>query len=309
VKKLILVIFLSFFISSVSYSQFLGNSVFKNYEKLNLDKIIQLDITKYKLDDVKKLFGEDFFTEKTGDRSEYYIFLISDVAKYKLRLYEINNSVSLFLDLVGFDIVNKKFTAFQSCTELKNNYEKQYGNNVRYQKSDTYEKLEFQINHKNHSTLVFCQYLYKEVLNIYLFNENKKKVKVMNEVIKITCTLNKHRFEHLWSEGTNDDYMKIKDLKKKETLNLYIDEYRNTIGRVQDFNFDILGEYKVFSKDRIQVVEKKVGGGIIIWTLNRVNGDIDIYHEFDSVLSKDILDLKAKSTMYGNCQKIKGNVF
>jgi len=45
-KKIVLFVLLSFFISSVSYSQFLGNSVFKNNEKLKniiiLYQVIQL---------------------------------------------------------------------------------------------------------------------------------------------------------------------------------------------------------------------------------------------------------------------------
>jgi len=308
-KKVILVILLSFFISSVSYSQFLGNSVFKNNEKLNLDKIIKLDITKYKMTDVKKLFGEDYFTEKKNDKSEYHIFLSHNEGKYQLTLFEYNNSVSLLLDLVGKDLVNKKMINFLNCKELKNNYEKLYGKNVRYEKSDIHEILEFQINHTNHSTNVLCQHLEKELLNIYLLNENKKNVKVMDEVSKITCTFNKQRIEHLYTDASNNSYMKIEDLVKKETLNLYIDEYRNRIGRVSDFNFDIKGEYKVFSKDKIQVIEDKGKESKIIWTLNRINGDIETYFEnSSSSVSHLISDRKAKSTRYGNCQKTKGNV-
>ena len=39
-KKKILITLLCFFISSTSHSQFLGKSVFKNNEKLDLDKIL-----------------------------------------------------------------------------------------------------------------------------------------------------------------------------------------------------------------------------------------------------------------------------
>jgi hypothetical protein len=103
--------------------------------------------------------------------------------------------------------------------------------------------------------------------------------------------------------------MKIEDLVKKETLNLYIDEYKNRIGRVSDFNFDIKGEYKVFSKDKIQVIEDRGNESKIIWTLNRINGDIETYFEnSNSSVSHLISDRKAKSTRYGNCQKTKGNV-
>jgi hypothetical protein len=83
-KKIILITFLSFFISSITYSQFLGNSIFKNNEKLDLDKIIKFDISKYKITDVKKILGENYFTEKTN-RVEYYIFLTQNDSKYKLK--------------------------------------------------------------------------------------------------------------------------------------------------------------------------------------------------------------------------------
>jgi hypothetical protein len=131
----------------------------------------------------------------------------------------------------------------------------------------------------------------------------------MNEVIKITCTFNKRRVEHLWRDSSNDNYMKIKDLEKKQTINLFIDEYKNKVGRVLDFNFDIRGEYKVFSKDKIQVVEDMEKEGKLTWTLNRINGDIEIYDEIhNSPLSNAISDGIAKTTTYGNCQKTKGNV-
>lgn len=307
-KKVLLVIVSFFFISSISYSQFLGNSVFKNNEKLNLDKVIKLDVTKYQMTDVKKLFGEDYFTEKKNDKSEYHIFLSHNGAKYQLKLYEYNNSLSLLLDLVGNDLINKKMTSFQNCTELKNNYQKQYGKYFRYEKSNIHEILEFQINHSNHSTKVLCQHLEKEILNIYLLNENKKNVKTMNEVSRITCIINKQRIEHLWTGASNNNYMKVLDLDKKDTLNLYIDDYKNKIGRVLDFNFDIKGEYKVFTKDNIQVVENRGNENKIIWTINRINGDIELYSENNNTsVAHLIANGKAKSTRYGNCQKTKGN--
>lgn len=306
-KKIILITFISFFISSISHSQFLGKSVFKNNEKLDLDKIIKLDITKYKMTDVKKLFGEDYLTEKK-DKTEYYIFLTHNDAKYKLKLYEKNDLASLFIDLVGDDFVNKKNTIFQTCTELKNNYQKQYGKSFRYAKSNIYEMLQFQIYQSNHSIEVLCQHLEKENLNVFLVNQNNKDVRIMGEVSKITCTLNKQRIEHFYSNASNNKYMILEDLEKRETLNLYIDEFKKTIGRVSDYNWEILGEYKIFSKDKIQVIESKGAESKIIWTFNRINGDIETYYEnSNSSVSGFIADRKAKSTRYGNCQKTKGN--
>ena len=68
-KKIILISFLSFFISSISYSQFLGKSVFKNNEEVDIDKFFKLDISKYKITDVKILLGDEYSVRKSINKN------------------------------------------------------------------------------------------------------------------------------------------------------------------------------------------------------------------------------------------------
>jgi hypothetical protein len=240
-KKILLVTLLSFFISSISYSQFLGKSVFKNEEVLDLDKILKLDISKYKITDVKKILGENYFTEKTK-RVEYYIFLTQNDSKYKLKIFERSNYLTLFIDLVEDDISKSKKSSFKSCSELKNKYEKQFGKSNRYWKTVNYEYLKFQVNQSNHHFEVFCQSLDNKIFSLYLINKNKKTSEIMTEVSKITCTFDKQRVEHIWLQGSNNDYLQIKNMDKKETQNLFIDDYEKNIGRDLYYNFPINGE-------------------------------------------------------------------
>ena len=77
-KHLILFIFFGMlFLNSSIYSQ--GSSIFKDNQELDLDKFIKLDISKYKITDVKKLFGEKYLTNKetVNDKEEvtHYINL------------------------------------------------------------------------------------------------------------------------------------------------------------------------------------------------------------------------------------------
>jgi len=313
-KKVLLIILLSFAISSNSYSQFLGKSVFKNEDELDLDKILKLDISKYKIADVKKLFGENYFTENEFRNVKggtwHYIFLKKDNNKYKLTLGNNNDTASLFLDLVDSSSVNNKKSYFKNCSEIKDKYSKQFGKSFRFNKEkESHEYLLFQINLSNHSIEVNCL-SWDNVIDLnFLISQNKKNSRVMEEVSKITCTFNKQRIEHLWSGASNNSYMKIEDLVKKETLNLFIDEYSKKIGRALEYNWEIRGEYKIFSKDKIQVIESRGKESTITWTLNRINGDIETYAEnSNSSVSHLIADRKAKSTRYGNCQKTKGNV-
>ena len=312
-KKIILISFLSFFISSISYSQFLGKSVFKNDEVLDLDKILKLDISKYKITDVKKLFGENYFTQnefKNVKGVSYYIFLMKNDKKYKLILGNKNDSAFLFLDLVEEGISSSNKSYFKNCSEIKDKYTKQFGKSFRFNKEkDSYEYLQFQINSSNHTIEVNCL-SFDNIINLtYFASHSKKNSRLMEEVSKITCTFNKQRIEHRYSNSSNNNYMVIEDLVKKETLNLFIDEYNQTIGRALDYNWEIRGDYKIFSKDKIQVIENKGKESTITWTLNRINGDIETYSEnSNSSVSHVIADRKAKSTRYGNCQKTKGNV-
>ena len=307
-KKIILISFLSFFISTISYSQFLGKSVFKNNEKLDLDKIIKFDISKYNLTDVKKILGEDYLTEKTT-RVEYYIFLTQNDSKYKLKIFERSNYLTLFIDLVEDDISKSKKSSFESCTELKNKYEKRFEKSYRYWKRVNYEFLKFQINQSNHQFEVFCQSLDNKIFSLYVANTNKKTSRIMTEVSKITCTFDKARVEHIWLQGSNNDYLTIKNMDKKETQNLFIDDYEKKIGRVMDYNYEIIGEYKTYNKDIIEVVEKKSNVSSITWTLNRMNGDIETFlQSSEADVFNKVRNGEYKVRRYGNCQKFKNNV-
>jgi hypothetical protein len=311
-KKIILISFLSFFISSISYSQFLGKSFFKNDEELDLDKILKLDISKYTIIDVKKLFGENYFSQnefKNIKGVSYYIFLKKNDKKYKLILGNKNDTAFLFLNLVEEGNISSNKSYFKNCTEIKDKYSKQYGKYLRFSKNETLENLQFQINSSHHTIEVNCL-SFDNIINLtYFSSHSKKNSRLMEDVSKITCTFNKQRIEHRYSNSSNNSYMVIEDLVKKETLNLFIDEYNQTIGRALDYNWEIIGDYKIFSKDKIQVIENKGKESTITWTLNRINGDIETYSEnSNSSVSHVIADRKAKSTRYGNCQKFKNNV-
>jgi len=320
-KKIILISFLSFFITSISYSQFLGKSVFKNNEEVDIDKFFKLDISKYKITDVKILLGDEYSVRKSINKNNnkeqiyYDIFLKKDNKKYRLSLGTDEKS-SVTLNLLLFDYtLDKNKSHFKNCTEIKNKYEKQYGKLYRYSKynvsgiSEKVENLKFQINSSNHTIELDCMSWESEVSVVGVENKNKKNSIFMEEISKITCTFNKQRIEHRYSNASNNSYMVIENLDKKETSNLYIDEYSKTIGRALDYNYEIQGEYKIFSKDKIQVIEDKGKESKIIWTLNRINGDIETYFEnSNSGISHLIADRKAKSTRYGDCQKTKGNV-
>ena len=156
-KKIILISFLSFFISSISYSQFLGKSVFKNNEEVDIDKFFKLDISKYKITDVKILLGDEYSVRKSINKNNnkeqiyYDIFLKKDNKKYRLSLGTDEKS-SVTLNLLLFDYtLDKNKSHFKNCTEIKNKYEKQYGKLFRYSKysvsgiSEKVENLKFQM--------------------------------------------------------------------------------------------------------------------------------------------------------------------
>ena len=306
-KKKILITLLCFFISSTSHSQFLGKSVFKNNEKLDLDKILEFDISKYKITDVKKILGEEYFTERTP-RVEYYIFLTKNDSKYKLKIFELNNYLALVMDLAEDDIVKNKKPSFESCTELKTKYEKQYKKSNRYKKTDEYESLKFQINLSNHSFGVICNSYKNKIIILFVTNKNIKDTKIMGEVSKITCTFDKERVEHFWLGGSNKDYFVIKNMDTRQTQNLFIDDYQQKLGRVLDYNFEIIGEYKTYNKDLIEVVEKKSDVSSATWILNRMNGDIEVLiQSSEAEVLKEVRDGKFKFRQYGNCQKFQKN--
>jgi hypothetical protein len=302
------------FLNSSIYSQ--GNSIFKDNQELDLDKFIKLDISKYKITDVKKLFGEKYLTNKetVNDKEEvtHYINLKNNEKKYTLYLSNKNDSASLFLDLIeDGSVPNKAY--FKSCTEIKNKYEKQFGNSFRYtkrtEKNGSNEDLSFQINSSNHTIELGCMSYQDTIVLLLISNQNKKNTRFMSEVSKISCEFDRQRVEHLWSKASNNNYLAVRNMDKKNAQNLYIDDHKKKIGRVLDYNWAIDGEYKTFSKDKIEVVEKINDVSKRTWLLNRMNGEIEVFMEGRELEANTVKDGVYKVRNYGTCQKFKSNVF
>lgn len=302
------------FLNSSVYSQ--GSSIFKDNQELDLDKFIKLDISKYKITDVKKLFGEKYLTNKetVNDKEEvtHYINLKNNEKKYTLYLSNKNDSASLFLDLIEDGAVPNK-AYFKSCTEIKNKYEKQFGNSFRYtkrtEKNGSNEDLSFQINSSNHTIELGCMSYQDTIVLLLISNQNKKNTRFMSEVSKISCEFDRQRVEHLWSKASNNNYLAVRNMDKKNAQNLYIDDHRKKIGRVLDYNWAIDGEYKTYSKDKIEVVEKIKDDSKRTWLLNRMNGEIEVFMEGRELEANTVKDGVYKVRNYGTCQKFKSNVF
>jgi hypothetical protein len=302
------------FLNSSIYSQ--GNSIFKDNQELDLDKFIKLDISKYKITDVKKLFGEKYLTNKEmvngKEEVTYYINLKNNEKKYTLYLSNKNDSASLFLDLIEDGAVPNK-AYFKSCTEIKNKYEKQFGNSFRYtkrtEKNGSNEDLSFQINSSNHTIELGCMSYQDTIVLLLISNQNKKNTRFMSEVSKISCEFDRQRVEHLWSKASNNNYLAVRNMDKKNAQNLYIDDHRKKIGRVLDYNWAIDGEYKTYSKDKIEVVEKINDDSKRTWLLNRMNGEIEVFMEGRELEANTVKDGVYKVRNYGTCQKFKSNVF
>jgi len=314
-KHLILfILFGMLFLNSSIYSQ--GSSIFKDNQELDLDKFIKLDISKYKITDVKKLFGEKYLTNKEmvngKEEVTYYINLKNNEKKYTLYLSNKNDSASLFLDLIEDGAVPNK-AYFKSCTEIKNKYEKQFGNSFRYtkrtEKNGSNEDLSFQINSSNHTIELGCMSYQDTIVLLLISNQNKKNTRFMSEVSKISCEFDRQRVEHLWSKASNNNYLAVRNMDKKNAQNLYIDDYRKKIGRVLDYNWAIDGEYKTYSKDKIEVVEKINDDSKRTWLLNRMNGEIEVFMEGRELEANTVKDGVYKVRNYGTCQKFKSNVF
>ena len=308
------ILFGMLFLNSSIYSQ--GNSIFKDNQELDLDKFIKLDISKYKITDVKKLFGEKYLTNKetVNDKEEvtHYINLKNNEKKYTLYLSNKNDSASLFLDLIeDGSVPNKAY--FKSCTEIKNKYEKQFGNSFRYtkrtEKNGSNEDLSFQINSSNHTIELGCMSYQDTIVLLLISNQNKKNTRFMSEVSKISCEFDRQRVEHLWSKASNNNYLAVRNMDKKNAQNLYIDDHKKKIGRVLDYNWAIDGEYKTFSKDKIEVVEKINDVSKRTWLLNRMNGEIEVFMEGRELEANTVKDGVYKVRNYGTCQKFKSNVF
>jgi len=309
-----------------SYSQTLGGSIFKNKGELNLEKFINLDITKYKPNDIKKIIGQDFQKDSWIDTDKFNItrYTISVSHKgndYRLILSEKNNNLILGLEL--YNNTTKKYY-FKNCEEIKNKYEKNFGKNFRYTNVPAneknpryYQSLKFQLNYPNHIIDLTCFNYGENYQTTWIFNKNKKEYEFMDELIFISCVIDRKKLETKYLPGYEmaDDY-KVKRMDVPDKFDLFIDNYFKIIGRRSNIsenqNREIKGEYKIFNKDRIEVVENTSDEPDLInvtWQLNRVNGDIELLLE--SKNHPKILHSGGirKDRYYGNCQKSKGNVF
>ena len=147
------------------------------------------------------------------------------------------------------------------------------------------------------------------IVLLLISNQNKKNTRFMSEVSKISCEFDRQRVEHLWSKASNNNYLAVRNMDKKNAQNLYIDDHRKKIGRVLDYNWAIDGEYKTFSKDKIEVVEKINDDSKRTWLLNRMNGEIEVFMEGRELEANTVKDGVYKVRNYGTCQKFKSNVF
>jgi hypothetical protein len=321
-KRLIaFIVFGMFILMPNSYTQMLGGSIFKNKDELILEKFINLDITKYKVNDVKKIIGQDFQTKEfvDGNKSKvtnHIIFLNHNGNDYELRLSEKNNNLSLYLEL--FKTGSKNYY-FKNCEEIKRKYEKKFGKNFRYTNLPATEKeplylqsLKFQLNYPNHTIELFCNSFGDNVQTTWITNKSKNNSEFMDELIFISCVVDRRKVESKFLQPyEKSDSYQVKRMDVPDKIDLFIDNYSKKIGRRSNYNLNINGDYTIFNKDRVEVVEKKSDVpnlNSITWQLNRVTGDIEILMETKS----DYPDMHyggiRKTRLYGNCQKSKGNV-
>ena len=318
-KKIILILVSGmFFLISNSYSQMFGGSIFKNKDKIDLEKFINLDITKYNSGEFKKIIGQDYKIEdKIVDNKKittYKIFLTNDGNEYELILTNKDDKFLLFLNLISDD--KKLVPNFKSCSSIKDKYSKKFGKQFRYKnipqtKETAFEFLKFQLNFSNHTIELSCTSIGETQLLTYVINKSKKDSVFMGEVAKITCSLNKMRIEHHWKLAGDSGYFVTKNIDQPTILNLYIDEYSKKIGRFSNGNFlDIHGNYKIFTKDKIEVIEDKEKGNSITWLIDRITGGIETYTiRSDSETLDQIVGGIGKSRRFGTCQKTKDNAF
>ena len=133
-----------------------------------------------------------------------------------------------------------------------------------------------------------------------------------NNVSTIVCEMNKARIEHRWINVSNNNYYVIQDTKK-DYQNLIIDDNLKKLARIENGSKNIIqGDYKVFTKNQIEVIEtRNIGKGIevAIFLIDRISGRAEFYAE-DRRIDKntDIVGGVSKIRFYGICQKTKGNV-
>ena len=132
-----------------------------------------------------------------------------------------------------------------------------------------------------------------------------------NNVSTIVCEMNKARIEHRWINVSNNYYYVTQDTKK-DYQNLIIDDNLKKLARLENGSKNIIqGDYKVFSKNKIEVIEtRNVGKGTVvaIFSIDRVSGRAEFYAE-DRRIEKNtnVVGGVSKIRFYGICQKLKDN--
>ena len=132
-----------------------------------------------------------------------------------------------------------------------------------------------------------------------------------NNVSIIMCEMNKARIEHRWINVSNNYYYVTQDTKK-DYQNLIIDDNLKKLARLENGSKNIIqGDYKVFSKNKIEVIEtRNIGKGTVvaIFLIDRVSGRAEFYAE-DRRTEKNtnVVGGVSKIRFYGTCQKLKNN--
>jgi hypothetical protein len=132
-----------------------------------------------------------------------------------------------------------------------------------------------------------------------------------NNVSTIVCEMDKARIEHRWINVSNNYYYVTQDTKK-DYQNLIIDDNLKKLARLENGSKNIIqGDYKVFSKNKIEVIEtRNVGKGTVvaIFLIDRVSGRAEFYAE-DRRIDKNtnVVGGVSKIRFYGICQKLKDN--
>jgi len=132
-----------------------------------------------------------------------------------------------------------------------------------------------------------------------------------NNVSTIVCEMDKARIEHRWINVSNNYYYVTQDTKK-DYQNLIIDDNLKKLARLENGSKNIIqGDYKVFSKNKIEVIEtRNVGKGTVvaIFLIDRVSGRAEFYAE-DRRIDKNtkVVGGGSKIRFYGICQKLKDN--
>jgi hypothetical protein len=130
-------------------------------------------------------------------------------------------------------------------------------------------------------------------------------------VSMIVCEYKKVRIEHRWNNTSNSNYYVTQDAAK-DYQNLIIDDNFKKLARIENGSKNIIqGDYKVFSKNKIEVIETRNAGKdtvVVTFLIDRISGTAEFYIENNSAnISKNILGGVSKVRLFANCQKLKNN--